>query len=144
MLIRPAIPCDGDTVADIYAAARATALPRMQWAHTEPEIRAWMIGTRLPAGHVWVAERDGGVVGFMDVAEGWLDQLYVRPDASRQGIGGSLLDQAKALHPAGLQLRCFQCNAPARAFYEAHGFTARRFTDDDNEEGEPDMLYAWP
>jgi len=30
-----------------------------------------------------------------------------------------------------------------RAFDEAHGFVALRETDGDNEEGEPDVLYAW-
>ena len=35
-------------------------------------------------------------------------------------------------------------NAPARTFFERHGFHAARLTDGaDNEEHEPDVLYVW-
>ena len=45
---------------------------------------------------------------------------------------------------SALQLWAFQRNTAARAFYEAHGFTVQRLTDGSgNEEGEPDVLYAW-
>jgi hypothetical protein len=38
----------------------------------------------------------------------------------------------------------FQANAPARRFYERHGFGAVEFGDGSgNEEGEPDVRYVW-
>src|ERR1700682_3013382 len=102
MLIRQAAPQDGGIVADIYAAARAVALPNVRWAHAEPEIRTWVIGTMVPRGGVWVAEQSKRVAGFMDVADGWLNHLYLLPAVWRQGIGRRLLDRAKALQPTGL------------------------------------------
>lgn len=141
--LRRARPGDADTVADIFAAARHAALPQVRWAHSEPEIREWVTEVMLPRGGVWLAEQEGQAAGFTDVAEGWVNQLYLRPPFWRRGIGADLLAHAKTLQPAGLQLWCFQCNTPARAFYEANGFTALRQTDGDNEEHEPDVLYGW-
>jgi putative acetyltransferase len=44
----------------------------------------------------------------------------------------------------GLRLWAFQRNAPARRFYEARGFIAKKFTDGaTNMEREADVLYQW-
>jgi hypothetical protein len=45
--------------------------------------------------------------------------------------------------PEGLQLWTFASNASAQRFYERHCFVETRRTDGDNEEGAPDILYAW-
>ena len=51
---------------------------------------------------------------------------------------------AKERRPDGLELYTFQENAAARAFYEHHGFMAVWFGDGSaNEEGQPDVRYAW-
>ena len=143
MILRPAGPADVGGIADIDIAARAAALPNVRWAHTPAEVRGWMAETLLATRDVWVAEQDG-LLGFMALQPGWIDQLYLRPGFWRRGIGSALMARAKALHPTGLHLYCFQCNARARAFYEAQGFTAESFTDGaGNEEQEPDILYAW-
>jgi GNAT superfamily N-acetyltransferase len=72
-----------------------------------------------------------------------LDHLYVRPGWQRRGGGLSLLTKAKALSPRRLELRTFQRNINARAFYEAQGFCAVAYTDGQNEENEPDVQYEW-
>ena len=53
-----------------------------------------------------------------------LNQLYVRPDCQRQGIGQSLLDEIEASFPEArtLRLEVEEANAPAIGFYEANGF----------------------
>ena len=103
-----------------------------------------MKSTRLNQGSVWVARRKGGIVGFLALDGDHVDQLYLRPGFYRAGIGSRLLAVAMAASPEGLNLYTFQCNARARAFYEAHGFQTLRFGDgSETEEGEPDVLYAW-
>jgi GNAT superfamily N-acetyltransferase len=143
-VIRPAEHRDAPAVADIYLAARRLALPSVRWAHGAAEVRVWIADILVPSGGVWVAERAGAIAGTMSVNGDWLDQLYIHPTHWRHGIGTALMRHAKTLSPQALRLWCFQCNAPARAFYETHGFQADRFTDgQDNEEHEPDILYIW-
>jgi GNAT superfamily N-acetyltransferase len=70
--------------------------------------------------------------------------LYVEPSHVGKGAGSRLLEQAKRLCPAGLDLWTFQSNAGARQFYESHGFVPVDETSGDNEEGAPDVRYHWP
>jgi GNAT superfamily N-acetyltransferase len=143
--VRRAQPADAGEVADIGLAARAAALPTVRWAHSPEQVRAWIAGTLLPRGGVWVAVDEELILGFIALHGDWVEQLYLRPGHWRRGIGTTLLGHAKSLSPSGLRLWCFQCNLPARAFYEAQGFTAIKWTDGaGNEEREPDILYAWP
>jgi GNAT superfamily N-acetyltransferase len=123
-------------------------MPTVRWAHTAEEDRWWVENILLPQEEVWVAETDGVVLGFLalhhDEHGDCVSQCYVAPGHWRQGHGSALLEHAKMLRPGGLRLWCFQVNAPARAFYERHGFEVARFTDGaDNEECEPDILYVW-
>ena len=81
---------------------------------------------------------------MMALEPGVLDQLYVRPDRLGEGIGRQLLELAKNRSPDGLSLYTFQVNERARRFYERNGFVADRFGDGSgNEEGQPDVHYAW-
>ena len=43
---------------------------------------------------VWGAERQSELVGIIAFRRDWIDQLYVLPDARRQGVGGGLLKVA--------------------------------------------------
>jgi ribosomal protein S18 acetylase RimI-like enzyme len=86
--------------------------------------------------HVWVAEIDGALAGFVAVVfhenpkRGEIDMLAVDPDWQRRGVGGALtsfaLDQMRA---AGVTLAEVGTggdpgHAPARRTYEKAGFTA--------------------
>jgi GNAT superfamily N-acetyltransferase len=116
-----------------------TYLPRI------PDADRPRLGALLVERHeTWVAERDRRVVGFAGVSPGWLDHLYVDPEAQDAGIGTALLDHAKRLQPGGLELWTFQRNTGARRFYERHGFALVERTDGSgNMEREPDARYAW-
>lgn len=93
---------------------------------------------------VVVAEREGRVDGFLALGRaGFVDGLYLAPEARRRGIGTALIDAAKAQRPEGLMLWTFVANAAARRFYARQGFLDLRQTDGDNEEGLPDILLAW-
>ncbi len=144
MLIRQALAADAQSVADIYLAARETALPSVKWAHDGPQVRSWITETLIPAVGVHVAVLGDALLGFIAIQNDWVAQLYIHPDHWRRGAGTALMDFAKSMHPGGLRLWCFQYNKPAQAFYESHGFVAVDFTDGHgNEEHEPDILYAW-
>ncbi len=148
--LRPATAADAARVAEILLASRAVHLPYAPLAHTAAEVRHWVAEVLLPGGGVRVAEQQGQLRAMaahaMDNGVGWIEQLYVEPGCTGQGLGAALLRQSLAeLHAAGahpVRLWCFQANAGARRFYEQHGFVATAFTDGSgNEEGCPDVLY---
>ena len=132
-------------MADCYLRARRAAVPAIPPpAHADEAVRAWSAYTVLPRHEVWLAEADQAVVAMMVLDGDWVDQLYVAPEWTGQGIGTRLLDLAKRLRPGGLQLWAFQSNVRAHRFYERHGFTAVERTDGAaNEEQAPDVRYVW-
>ncbi|MEW2066033.1 GNAT family N-acetyltransferase [Streptomyces sp. NPDC007346] len=147
--IRPAVPRDAEAVTGVFLASRAAAMPYLPRLHSDEDTLAWITHAVLPTSTaVWVAEEageGGALLGFAVLAgDGELDHLYLRPDALRRGIGSRLLAEVREAADGPLTLYVFQRNAPARAFYERHGFTAVAFDDGGrNEEGGPDVLYRW-
>ena len=145
--IRRATAADASAVGEVFLAS-FHATYDFPLAHTDEEVRAWIRDDIVPAAvtETWVAtDGPGGpVVGLMVVGPDMLDQLYVSPDRLGQGIGRRLLERAKAITPDGLALFTFQVNDRARRFYERNGFVATWFGDGTaNEEGQPDVRYAW-
>lgn len=142
--IRRAGPGDGGGIGDVLLDSwHAT----FDWpmAHTDTEVRSWVIETLVPTTETWVAVDDTGtVVGVLSLSDTMVDQLYLTPAWIGRGLGTRLLDLAKARRPDGLDLYCFQDNGRARRFYEGHGFSAITFGDGSgNEERHPDIRYAW-
>jgi ribosomal protein S18 acetylase RimI-like enzyme len=143
--IREATNEDVDTLAALFAAARAAAMPWLPVLHTADEDRAWIRDVLIPNNEVLVVERNGVLAGFAAIGAAMLEQLYVHPDHQGVGVGGELLDEAKRRRPEGLDLWVFQRNERARRFYEARGFRLVELTDGaGNEEREPDARYSWP
>lgn len=143
MQIRRAAPSDAEGVADVFLAAKAkmTYLPDL---HTDAETRRWVGDVVLRDLEVWIAEKEGRVVGFAALGDDLLEHLYVHPEAQNHGVGAALLKIAKQHRPRALRLWVFQKNVGARRFYKRHGFTLVRLTDgEDNEEREPDAFYEW-
>jgi ribosomal protein S18 acetylase RimI-like enzyme len=139
VVLRRAEPADADDIAKVMRAALA-AHPWMPALHTPEEDRAFIENQVLPHQEVTVAEAEG-IVGFIAVHDGWVDQLYLKPGWTGQGIGSRLLAQATA-GMATVKLYCFQQNPGARRFYERQGFRAAAFSSGgNNEEGLPDILY---
>lgn len=82
----------------------------------------------IAAGHVFVAERQGAIVGFAAVlprkdGAAELDALFVEPETWKQGVGRALVEHcvdiarargSAALHVVG--------NPHAEGFYRACGF----------------------
>ncbi len=131
-------------MADVYLRSFRAALPSIQLAHTDDEVRDWIRERLIPSAGCWVAVEGPAIVAFAALTPGWLDQLYVAPDRLGEGIGRRLLDLAKERSDGQLDLWTFQVNTRARRFYERNGFTAVEFTDGaGNEEQEPDIRYEW-
>lgn len=142
--MRQARPEDAPAIAGLHLAARRQAMPYLPELHSDAEVRIWTRDVLLPRAEVWLGDRDGTILGYMALVGASLDHLYVGPGHQGQGVGSLLLAKAKALRPAGLRLYAFQRNRRARVFYEARGFVPLAFsTGADNEEREPDVLYAW-
>jgi GNAT superfamily N-acetyltransferase len=105
---RPATAADVEPLAVLYADAAARLGPRV---YTPEQAAAWAAFPRQDMaafrryvlGHdTWVAERaeDFAVLGFCGVGgageQREVHSLYVRPAASRQGIGGEMLRRTLA------------------------------------------------
>jgi GNAT superfamily N-acetyltransferase len=142
--VRPATAEDAEAVTAVHLASRATALPWLPELHTEAETRWWVEHVVLAEQRTWVAVEDDEVLGFVTLDGDRLEQLYLRPDRRRQGIGTLLFRQAQQAEPGEFTFAVFTRNAPARAFYERLGCEVVAEGDGgDNEEHEPDVTYAW-
>jgi GNAT superfamily N-acetyltransferase len=142
--IRPAEPDDAGSIADVYLASFAATYVFAP-AHSDHQVRRWIAEVLLPSEEVWVATtRSEAVVAMMALSQDMVDQLYIAPGWTGRGIGGRLIALAKSRRPAGLDLYTFQVNSNARRFYERHGFVeVARGDGSGNEEGQPDIRYAW-
>jgi GNAT superfamily N-acetyltransferase len=144
--IRAAEASDTEAIGDVYLASRKAFLPYAPLAHTDEEVRRWIGQVLIPRGGVFVAVSGDEIVGMMALSKdehtGWIDQIYLRPEAVGLGIGTRLVGRAKAELGLPIRLYTFQQNQAARRFYERHGFGAIAFTEGrGNEEQCPDMLY---
>ncbi|RUX05695.1 MAG: GNAT family N-acetyltransferase [Mesorhizobium sp.] len=139
--LRPAVASDAAAIARILRAA-LNSFDWMPVIHTPAEDLAFVRDIVLPNQQVTVAEDGADIVGFIAVIGDWVEQLYLDPASTGQGIGSRLLMDATAALPQ-VKLHCFQANTGARRFYERHGFQAEAFGDGTtNEEGLPDILYV--
>ena len=146
LLIRPALPEDAESIVDVHLRAWRWAYTGLiadryidhLWSQREERIerRRAAFATPDPERTTWVAERDGGVIGFVsygptfdeDVPEprGEVYAVYLAPEVVRQGVGRGLMEHATAdLRARGFALAtlwCLTTNARGRAFYEALGW----------------------
>jgi GNAT superfamily N-acetyltransferase len=142
--IRRATQDEAPAIADLYWRAREAAVPAIPpGVHDRDDVHRHFATTVLPNHETWAAVEGDDIIGLLVLRPGWVNHLYLAPGRTGAGIGKRLLDHAKQLQPDGLDLWAFQSNTGARRFYERHGFVAVRFTDGDNEEGSPDVLYHW-
>jgi GNAT superfamily N-acetyltransferase len=134
---------DMDAAARVHRTALDRALPTLAGFHT-PEEDRWFFRERVfTTCEVWGTFAADAMTGLLAFREGWIDQLYVLPEAQGRGLGTALLQVAQNAFDR-LQLWTFQRNAPARRFYEARGFALIQLTDGArNDEKEPDALYLW-
>jgi ribosomal protein S18 acetylase RimI-like enzyme len=142
-MIRRARPEDADAIAETFVAS-LESLTFLPVIHTHDEHRDF-ITEIVPRDHeLWVAEDAGTVVGLAAIGVSTLGHIYVHPDFQARGLGTALLDKTKELRPDGFTLWTFPANKRACRFYERHGLHPIEYGDGSgNEEGLPDVRYAW-
>ncbi|MEU5213260.1 GNAT family N-acetyltransferase [Streptomyces sp. NPDC020742] len=145
LTLRPAVASDAPAIATVHQESRRVAMPYLPpQRHTHDEVTHWIRACVLPESRTVVATRGPEVLGYATLRGELLDQLYLRPDVRRTGIGTRLLAEVRRLSPQGLTLHVFQLNAEARAFYAHHGF--RVTAEDDgsaNMENLPQLTLRW-
>jgi GNAT superfamily N-acetyltransferase len=143
---RIATQSDANKIANLYLASRKEYISFAPLVHSDESIHQWMHDVLIPNSQVWVVEQNDAFIGMMAIVEkqriNWIEQLYVLPQATGQGVGSLLIAKAKSLN-LPIRLRTFQENLDARHFYEQQGFKIIEFSDGSrNEEHCPDMLYG--
>ena len=83
---------------------------------------------------VWVAERDGAVVGLVHWQDDFVHALHVPSRHARSGVGSRLMDSAEAAIArsgfAAVRLETDTFNAASQSFYKARGYReADRYPD---------------
>jgi GNAT superfamily N-acetyltransferase len=133
-MIRPARPAD---IPVIYQLIRDLARYEKALAEvtgSEADLRRWLLA-EPPAVFAHVAEHDGEVAGFAlwylsfstwEASHGiYLEDLYVRPEARRLGLGRALLAELARICVARgyrrLEWSVLDWNTPARDFYASLG-----------------------
>ena len=145
LVLRRLVPDDVSDVAAVWHESKQKAysyLPLQQGLTLKDDERIFRDHV-LPGSEIWVAVRNGAIVGFLGLKGSYVDRLYVHPDHQGRGVGSALMEQAKRLLPAGLELHTHQKNFQARRFYEKHSFRAVRFGMSPPPENEPDVEYHW-
>jgi len=125
MLIRRADPGEGEALRTIAIAAKA------HWGYELECVRAWAEqGDFSPAGltakEVFVADLDGRLVGWASLIDQgdvcWLDDLWVEPEAMRQGVGTQLFHRAlERARQLGAMRVEWEAEPNATGFYEKMG-----------------------
>lgn len=117
-------------VSHVHWRACQVAYKFINWSYSEAEVQDWY-STKLATWDWGIVARDRWTVaGFIAASGSHIDQLFIDPEYQRCRIGTSLLTAAIAELAEPVTLHVFEANAPARRFYERHGFReVERFYD---------------
>lgn len=139
---RPLDIGDIQAISRVHHRACLIAYRFMNWRYSLDEVERWYSGKFAEWTWTLAAFDDAAVMaGFIAMTDRHVDQLYVDPSQQRSGVGSALILRALESSPGPVTLHVFEQNAPARAFYEKHGFAGRdRWMNE--EEGAIDLLYV--
>ena len=97
----------------------------------------------IALGWVRVARLDGAVIGFLARDRHDIVALYIHSGAQRQGVGKTLMLDAKQ-SKTHLTAWSYAQNIQAQNFYQSEGFTEDHRTDGcQNDLKLPDIKYTW-
>lgn len=126
MVYRKYRPSDCEKIAELFY---QTVHSVNQKDYTPEQLDAWATGQvdlvqwnrTLSDHYTVVAEEDGVILGFGDIAEdGYLDRLYVHKDHQGQGIATALCDRLE--RTVGAQSIATYASITARPFFEKRGY----------------------
>jgi putative acetyltransferase len=122
---RPYVAADEDAAIALWQRTWQKAYPNIAFAKRLEWWRARWRDDLVPAATIIIAERDGVMIGLVTIERetGYLDQLMVAPEIWGCGIGRMLLDEAKQLSPAKIELHVNQDNERAIRLYAKAGFS---------------------
>ncbi len=126
MVIRPAHSGEGERLREITAAAKGL------WGYDPARVGAWAAALdlspgRLAAAHAFVAEVDGGAIGWAEILPPEvgvcvLEHLWVEPDRIRRGVGSQLFRHAAGRARAlGATVMEWEAEPNALGFYTRMG-----------------------
>jgi putative acetyltransferase len=128
-LIRDFRPGDEPSLAavmfsSIHELARKDYSPAQLEAWAPPQYDEDQWAARVRAIHPFVAEVDGGVVGYADLqATGYIDHFFVAGPWARRGVGAALMQH---IHLAAQQRHIVELwsnvSVTAEPFFAKHGF----------------------
>jgi len=132
---------------DILSAFQHDILYIEQYSFPTPwEIEAFVTELDRPMSHVWIAEEDRNLAGYICfwivAREIHLMNIAVHPGRRRRGVGSRLLGKMKEIGKGAdvreISLEVRPSNKAARAFYLQAGFQEtgrrRRYYDDTRED----------
>ncbi|HXW26768.1 MAG TPA: GNAT family N-acetyltransferase [Xanthobacteraceae bacterium] len=142
--LRPYRAADEAAAIELWRRTWQEAYPAIDFAARVDWWRARWRNELVPTATVTVAEDAGALVGFVtvNVATGYLDQIVVAPSLWGTGVAELLLDEAKRLSPARLELHVNKDNARAVGFYRKHGFAVAG-EDVNPRSGAPVYVMRW-
>ncbi|MCQ0093480.1 GNAT family N-acetyltransferase [Roseovarius sp. M141] len=129
-------PDDIDTILPLIAACHAEAGIAQDDAGRHAAVAPLLDGA--PHGAIYIAGPARAPIGYAAISFGWslahgglagtVDEIYIRPNVRRRGIGSDILAALpRALGAAGLRvlhLEVAKSDTAARAFYERMHFTS--------------------
>lgn len=155
-----AVPADAEALAELHYLSHTVsfaAFASSEWLETrdiDEYAAQWHEFFRHARNDesacAWKVSANGTVVGMVKVgpmsdSEAQLSSMHVHPDYQRRGIGSLLMNSAiEFIREAGFSratLGVIQANAPARAIYERHGWTAQELSEN-GVEGVPVAVYG--
>ena len=142
--LRPYTPADEDAAIALWQRAWQVAYPHIAFAKRAEWWRGRWRDDLVPVADIVVMEDGAQMTGFVtiDTKASYLDQLVVAPEYWGQGLASRLIDEAKRLSPAGVDLHVNQDNARAMRLYGKCGF-AIAGEDVNAHSGAPVYLMRW-
>ena len=135
---------DEDAAIELWRRTWQAAYPDIDFAARTDWWRQRWRSELVPQATIVVALADDALAGFVtvDPRNGYLDQIVAAPEFWGGQLAAALLDEAKRISPARLELLVNKDNVRAIRFYEKHGF---RYAGDDVNpvSGRPVNRMSW-
>lgn len=124
LTLRPYSAADEDAAIELWRRTWQQHYPHLDFNKRLDWWRERWRNELVPVARIVLAEIGGALAGFVtvDPKTKYLDQIVVAPEQWGSGLALTLLDEAKRLSPAGLELLVNKDNFRAIRFYEKHGF----------------------
>lgn len=122
--LRPYTATDEDAAIELWRRTWQSAYPQIDFSARVAWWRKRWRDELVAQAKIVMAEMDGVLEGFVtiDPKSGYLDQIVVAPEFWGSNVASMLLDAAKRISPAAIELLVNKDNSRAVAFYEKNGF----------------------